>query len=114
MEALPGNPFKGISMLDLPGGKPDVADHDVIEDSAFEAFTSTLKGPPAARGGRYKLHLPSLSDVASALCPSRANGHLLVRIGPAPEVYRRVPLQHHVTTQNLRQAHLRTAFETEE
>src|SRR4051794_37107111 len=36
----------------------------------FEAPLA-LNGPPAAWNGRYKLHLPSVSAVDSALCPSR-------------------------------------------
>src|SRR6476646_4109505 len=38
---------------------------------AFEPFTLTVNGPPAAWGGRYKLHFPSLSAVDSTACPSR-------------------------------------------
>src|SRR3954454_24007501 len=71
MDALLGNPFKGISILDCPEANQTSPIMTSSIDSAFEAFTSTLKGPPAARAGRYELHLPSLSEVASALCPSR-------------------------------------------
>src|SRR5258706_8868921 len=60
---------KANSMFDCPEATHTSPTSTSWNVMAFEAFTVSVKGPPAEDGGRYKLHLPRSSAVVLACVP---------------------------------------------
>src|SRR4051794_15963333 len=108
--SVPGKSLQWHFHIRLTRSKPDVTNHDVINRESIRAFHINPEWPTSSVRGQ--IQAPLTKFVCCRLCglAVQGNAYLLIGIGPAPKVYRPVPLQHHVATQNLGQAHFRPAF----